>query len=400
MSKTVPEEFQTILASGTTHVATLVKILRQDARVLAFTDADVDIQFQSLNYSASKGINSTSIQNQVTLAVDNLSVQGPFVIGGIERNDLESGRFDGAMVEVYVVNRLNPDEHCAIIRTGFLGKVEIRDNDYTVEFRGLKQYLQNEIGQLYSPVCRAELGDERCKISLNDWMEYGVVIGVDENNPRIRFAAELYERHSGNVHSQYYNVSLSKWFNYGRVEWRIDFTPPPFNAPVTCYRGTGTTNDICFGDGDGTITAASGAWDGFSVGDWVIIDELSANKGTYEVLDVSDTVLTLDASFVFEDNSLATIRKYATNLNYNTAREIQTYEIEAWSGLGNISTFRLFQKTPFDIHVGDLFRVFPGCNKTISMCKTRFNNIMNRRAEDFVPGPDKSTQVPYSGARI
>src|SRR3546814_10269824 len=52
-----------------------------------------------------------------------------------------------------------------MLKTGLLGDAVLKDVDFTVEVRGLSQLLQADIGEVYSPECRANLGDHRCKRS-------------------------------------------------------------------------------------------------------------------------------------------------------------------------------------------------------------------------------------------
>ena len=41
-----------------------------------------------------------------------------------------------------------------------------------------------------------------------------------------------------------------------------------------------------------------------------------------------------------------------------------------------------------DIPAGTQFEIHPGCDNTAAMCFSRFDNIINLRAEDMVPPPD------------
>ena len=42
-----------------------------------------------------------------------------------------------------------------------------------------------------------------------------------------------------------------------------------------------------------------------------------------------------------------------------------------------------------DIAVGDSFNIIAGCDKTVSICSERFNNIINFRGFPDIPGTDK-----------
>ena len=45
-------------------------------------------------------------------------------------------------------------------------EVTISDGSFTCELRGLTQALQQTVGEVYTPDCRAELGDARCQVDL------------------------------------------------------------------------------------------------------------------------------------------------------------------------------------------------------------------------------------------
>lgn len=56
--------------------------------------------------------------------------------------------------------------------------------------------------------------------------------------------------------------------------------------------------------------------------------------------------------------------------------------------------FQLVQPMPYPIEIGDIFSVYPGCDKSLSTCKNRFNNIVNFRGEPFIPGLDHILRIP------
>jgi uncharacterized phage protein (TIGR02218 family) len=54
---------------------------------------------------------------------------------------------------------------------------------------------------------------------------------------------------------------------------------------------------------------------------------------------------------------------------------------------GNLSTrtFTSFFPVPAPIKVGDTGRVYPGCNRQLSTCHDKFDNVLNYRGEPFAP---------------
>jgi uncharacterized phage protein (TIGR02218 family) len=76
---------------------------------------------------------------------------------------------------------------------------------------------------------------------------------------------------------------------------------------------------------------------------------------------------------------------WTSGLNTGARQEVRTLT-------GNAAT--LYLPSAEDIAVGDAFTIEAGCDKTITMCKNRYNNIVNNRSFPFIPGADKVNRVP------
>jgi uncharacterized phage protein (TIGR02218 family) len=68
----------------------------------------------------------------------------------------------------------------------------------------------------------------------------------------------------------------------------------------------------------------------------------------------------------------------------------QKAEVKDWDG----TTLALYLPLQFTPAPGDTFTIEPGCNKTLGDCRDKFNNVINRRAEDFIPGMDQILNYP------
>jgi uncharacterized phage protein (TIGR02218 family) len=73
-----------------------------------------------------------------------------------------------------------------------------------------------------------------------------------------------------------------------------------------------------------------------------------------------------------------------------------SFEIKTWDG----TNLGLFLPLDFPVVATDTFTLEPGCNKTLGDCKKKFNNVINRRAEDFIPGMDRFLTVPGVGSGL
>jgi uncharacterized phage protein (TIGR02218 family) len=167
------------LAGPVTTLATCWRITRRDGRAFFFTDHDREILFEGDLYIASSGYSRTAISNDASLSVDNLDVEGVFDSAAITEEELRAGLFDHAEVRIFLVNWAAPGQGALRMRRGWFGEVLLNEQGtFRTELRGMTQALQQQIGELYSPECRADLGDHRCKVPLADWTRFGLVTSV------------------------------------------------------------------------------------------------------------------------------------------------------------------------------------------------------------------------------
>ena len=168
----------THLQGEVTTLATCWKITRTDGVVKTFTDLDSDIVFASLTYLSIAGFTPSSVETKDNFSVDNVEVQGMFQTGYITAPDLLAGKYDFAEVEIFIVNYLDLSQGRMLLRRGRLGEVTMQKDTFIAELRGLAENLQQTIGELYQPSCRAILGDSECKKVLTSFTFTGTVITV------------------------------------------------------------------------------------------------------------------------------------------------------------------------------------------------------------------------------
>jgi uncharacterized phage protein (TIGR02218 family) len=144
------------------------RITRKDGAQFFFTDHDRDIVFGGDTYRADAGFARTAIRSDAGFAVDNLDLVGVFAEGGIVEDEVRAGLFDGAEIAISFVRWDNPDGHGEIrLRRGTLGETRLTPQGYFhAELRGLSQPLAQSTLEVFSPNCRADLGDHRCKFPI------------------------------------------------------------------------------------------------------------------------------------------------------------------------------------------------------------------------------------------
>lgn len=167
------------LAQEVTTLATCWMITRRDGVRQYFTDHDADLTIDGAHYLAAMGMVPSAVTSQLGMAVDNLEIEGMLSAEGIAGDALLQGLYDHAELRVFMVNYQAPDEGMLHVKTGWLGEVTLRDGQFVVEVRGISAALQQQIGEVYSPTCRAALGDARCKVNLTAHTVMGSVTSVE-----------------------------------------------------------------------------------------------------------------------------------------------------------------------------------------------------------------------------
>lgn len=167
--KTITAPMKAHLEGEVTTLATCWKITRQDGTVHRYTEHDRDLTYNGAVYKSTGGFNKTAISSNATLAVDEMEVSGFLQDDGIADVEIRNGSFDFAQVEVFAVNYkdLSPSMGSIKLRSGWFGEVRTSDTGaFLVELRGLVDMLSTKIGRVYIQECDAEVGDDRCGISL------------------------------------------------------------------------------------------------------------------------------------------------------------------------------------------------------------------------------------------
>lgn len=163
------------LGEEVTTFAYLWKAILQDGTIFAFTSHDEPIAYDGLTYEASSGFLPSAVATNAGLAVDDLELEGILSSPSITQDDLLAGRWDGAEIQLFRVNYQSVTDGAIYMRRGWLGEVRAGRVSFVAELRGLAQKLQQQIGQNYSPTCRATFCDTRCKLVHDDYKFSGTV---------------------------------------------------------------------------------------------------------------------------------------------------------------------------------------------------------------------------------
>lgn len=81
--------------------------------------------------------------------------------------------------------------------------------------------------------------------------------------------------------------------------------------------------------------------------------------------------------------------RWTSGDNLNTTVEVKTYTADG--------TMEVYLPTIWQPQVGDTFTLVAGCDRNLSTCMNRFNNLLNFRGEPYVPGNDYQTSYATQG---
>lgn len=172
--RTLPEGLAAHLAGGATTLCHCWRLTRREGQVMGFTEHDRDLTFAGLTYRAASGFRASEAEAENGFAATAGEVTGGFSDVAISEADLAAGRYDGARVEVFLVNWQDVGQRL-LLKVQEVGEVSRAGGAFTAELRSLTHRLSQENGRIYNRRCDASLGDGRCKVALAGWTGTGTV---------------------------------------------------------------------------------------------------------------------------------------------------------------------------------------------------------------------------------
>lgn len=350
------------LKEETTTLVTAVKVTRQDGMVLAYTTHDQPLTFDCdglglVTYQPQGGYNRSAIASQLGLSTDNLELEGLLDDDAITDADLLTGKYDNAELKFMLVNWQDLTQGVLKLRRGSVGQITLHRDTYVAEIRGLLDAYGQIIGEVYTPDCRADLGDSRCTVVLDPppWAPSTAYAG----GARVVATADA--------------------------------------LPLRHFRCTqGGTSGASEPGWDATLTAStpdgSCTWEtllAFTVACTVatVVPAVPGEAGTHRFTVTPDL-----AEFGAVPEGLlpwfaAGQVSWLTGANAGVRAEIKAWDAAT-------SEVTLFLPPTFPLAPGDTLTLTVGCDKRRDTCLGRFQNLVNMRGEPFLPGLDKALDYP------
>ena len=153
------------LAGDATTLCHCWRVIRRDGLALGFTDHDHDLNLLDTRFLAASGFSASEREEEGGLSAPSSEVAGGLSNDAISEVDLAAGLYDGARVEVYLVNWAAQEQHL-LLKVQEIGEVTRQTGQFQAELRSFAARLSEPQGRIYNRRCDAVLGDGRCGIDL------------------------------------------------------------------------------------------------------------------------------------------------------------------------------------------------------------------------------------------
>lgn len=160
------------------NIATCWKIETKAKDVIGITSHTVDLTIDGTHFHSKASFTPSELKRSSDLKQNFLSIEGLLSHDLISKNEIETGAYDNAKIDIFLVDYKNPDQFKTIIFSGFFGKISFDDNQYQVEIYSLSDALSTTFGDIYTSTCRAEFCDKKCKLNISDFTFSANVISL------------------------------------------------------------------------------------------------------------------------------------------------------------------------------------------------------------------------------
>jgi hypothetical protein len=448
--KLISAPLKSHLAHPVTTLTTCWHVIRTDGAQYAFTSFDSDLLVDGINYSSTAGFTRSAIQTGSAGQVDNVDLVGFFAEDAITERDLKNGLFDYASIYLFCVNWADLSQGICRLRRGWIGEcTRTPAGIFHAELRGLTQALVQEFGFEYMPICRADLGDNLCRVPIKPaaWQPGVTVSKGDVRQASTRDTDDLlvaiFEAQNagttgttepawstaiGSTTSDNGISWLSKpyWRGIGTVTGLIDhkaFISSPLSVPAIdggSVSVLATTADMFFVDrvSSGTSILVSDGIQTHALTGTEEVDATTAWRFVFQFFfafngswGITTTGSGTAIYFTNASGVPGTVSKTGDTQRGVTIRNFETLPFDGgaltWiSGNNSGRTMEIkFYDGPtsklsmwlgmyFPIQVGDRFMFYPGCDKRRDTCFFIYNNILNFRGEPDMPMFDMVLSYP------
>jgi len=194
--------------------ATIIKISVSNGTVYGYTDCDEDITVDGIKYVSTPGLNRSSLTSTSNDTVSNQEISSGWV--DAPEQDLISGVFDNALVEVAFCSWRQPTYGKVIIQRGNIGIIQWTADGFRADIQSHMRQLTRNLNFITTPNCRHQLFSQfstgtvgACTLNKASYTSNGTVSGI--TTQRIKFSTGLANP------DQYFQNGVLTWSTGGNA---------------------------------------------------------------------------------------------------------------------------------------------------------------------------------------
>lgn len=149
-----------------TSLALCWRLERLDGAGIGLTSHDAPLTSESARYEPAPGMTPAAVARSLGLEPQSAEAAGALSSAALDETDLSVGRWDGAQVRLTVVDWQAPDASPIQLLAGEIGSVNIEGESFSADLRGAAAALEGPVCPATSAECRAEFGDQKCRVDL------------------------------------------------------------------------------------------------------------------------------------------------------------------------------------------------------------------------------------------
>ena len=184
------------LAESTTTLAWLWAIYRTDGVVQGFTTLDREIELDYVTYSPARGFNPSATVSAIGTGMQGGQVEIIMDDAGVSKDDVLADRYADALNSLKVVDYMDLSAGAIDVFDGRVLTVAIDDERpevVTFKTEGKLNRQRSLVFDIYSSTCRADLGDNRCRVDIDALKQSFTVTALIPPLGQQRFFIDLTE---------------------------------------------------------------------------------------------------------------------------------------------------------------------------------------------------------------
>lgn len=204
--KTIPALLKQEFIDG--YRSTIIKIVTNNGRIFGYTDCDTDLTVDSVVYKSAPGLSRSNFTSTSNDTVSNQEIGSGWV--DAPEQDLISGLFDNATVEVAFCSWRNPSYGRTVVQRGNIGVIQWTADGFRADIQSHMRQLTRNLNFIVTANCRHQLFSQykpgaigACTLNASSYTFTGTVNSI--TTQRIKFATGLAKP------DQYFQNGILTW---------------------------------------------------------------------------------------------------------------------------------------------------------------------------------------------